>query len=173
MSDEKKTDLVPTGLDSWLAKPGDVLPTDDLTGTENIGLDEVRLPRLAIAQGLSPQIASDHPVPGLKLYDMFNDLTNEIYGRGPIYFVPVRRDVRFIEFVPREEGGGVRDLNVPPHDERTKWTDTVENGVKVRVPPVATKSVEFVILMMRNVHQGYEQMEPRRRYHADVVDQDA
>lgn len=124
------------------------LQDGDLWGTENIGADDLRLPRLSIAQGMSPQMIPDEGqyIDGLKLGDLFNDLTNEIYGRGPITFVPVRRDVRRIEFVPRAEGGGIVDLNVPADDPRNSWTTNEKNE---RVPPVATKFVEFVIVMLR------------------------
>lgn len=141
-----------SSADAWLADPDDVTPSGGTAGREGIGIDDVRFPRLAIAQGLSPQIASDNPINGLKLYDMFNDLTNEIYGRGPLLFVPVRRDVRYIEFRPRDEGGGVLDLDVPPNDPRTQWTTTMEGNEKVRVAPRATKFVEFVVLLLREEH---------------------
>jgi len=124
------------------------LTPGDLTGTEGIGLDDIRLQRLAIAQGLSEQInpeSSSH-VDGLKLFDMFNDLTGEIYGRGPMTFVPIRRDVRCIEFKPRSEGGGVVDLNVPLNDPRTLWTTNADGE---RQPPRATRYVEFVVLLLR------------------------
>lgn len=133
---------------SWLARDDEKFEGTGI-GTDDIGIDDVRLPRLAIAQGLSPQIAGDMPVDGLKLYDLFNDLTNEIYGRGPMHFVPVRRDVRYIEFRPRDEGGGVLDLNVPANDPRTQWTVEMIDGQKTRVPPKATKFVEFVVLLLR------------------------
>lgn len=152
-TNEKVTDLARTtdlsSADSWLAKPEDVLPTGDLTGTEDIRSDEIRLPRLAIAQGLSPEIASDNPIEGLKLYEMFNDLTREIYGRGPLHFIICKREVKHIEFKPREDGGGVVDLNVPVNDPRTLWTTT--DGE--RTPPVATKFVEFIIMLLRDGKQ--------------------
>lgn len=117
-------------------------------GTEDIGADDIRLPRLAIAQGLSPQITPGDQqfIDGLTLFDMFNDLTGEIYGKGPITFVPVRRDIRRIEFRPRSEGGGVLDMNVPFNDPRLEWT--VEGDE--RKPPRATTFVEFVILLLRS-----------------------
>lgn len=118
-------------------------------GKEDIGANDIRLPRLAIAQGLSPQM-----IPGnaqhleeLKMYDMFNDLTNEIYGKGPITFVPIRRDIRHIEFRPRAEGGGVLDMDVPRGDPRLAWTPATETTP--RKPPRATTFVEFVILLLR------------------------
>jgi hypothetical protein len=116
-------------------------------GTDDISADEIRLPRLAIAQGLSPQITPGDGayIEGLVLFDMFNDLTGQVYGKGPLTFVPVRRDVRRIEFKPRSEGGGLVDPNVPKNDPRTKWSEA-EDGT--RLPPAATEFVEFIILLL-------------------------
>jgi hypothetical protein len=85
-------------------------------------------------------------IKGLALNDMFNDLDNKVYGPGPLYFVPVRRDVRRIEFIPRDEGGGVRDMDVPANDPRMNFTEDEEGN---RMPPVATKFDEYVILVLR------------------------
>jgi hypothetical protein len=120
-----------------------------MAGTEDISATDIRLPRLAIAQGLSPQITPGDAqfIEGLTLFDMFNDLTTEIYGKGPLTFVPVRRDVHAIEFIPRKEGGGIRDMSVPLNDPRLDWTPATETTP--RLPPAATKFVDFVILLLR------------------------
>lgn len=122
------------------------LDRNDLAGTEDIGINDVRLPRLAIAQGLSPEMTPGNGsyIEDLKLMNLFNNLTQTIYGNGPITFVPVRRDVRRMEFRPRSEGGGVIDMDVPVNDERLKWT--VEDGV--RKPPKATTFIEFVVILL-------------------------
>lgn len=144
--------------DTDLTKLGDIAGTldrpqtlgSDLAGTEGIGANDVRLPHLAIAQGLSHQVTpgDEQFIEGLTLFDMFNDLTNEIYGKGPITFVPVRRDVRHVEFVPRSEGGGMVDPDVPAGDPRLKWRRKAgPNGEDL--PPVATTFVEFVVLLLR------------------------
>lgn len=123
--------------------------SDDLTGTEGIGPDDIRLPRLCIAQGLSHQLlpGNSRYIKDLRMFDFFNDLTTDIYGpaENPIKFVCCRRDVRGIEFIPREEGGGIVDLNVPLNDPRMAWT--VENGT--RIPPKATRFTEFVVMLLR------------------------
>ena len=118
----------------------------DRAGTEDIGVDDIRLPRLGIAQGLSDQInpESSAYVDNLKLFDMFNDLTGELHGRGPITFVPVKRDVRYIEFDPENRGVPL-DMNVPANDPRTQWTKDA-NGKSVA--PRAMRFVEFVVLML-------------------------
>lgn len=131
------------------------IPEGDRTGAEGITKDDLRLPRLGFAQGLSPQIIEGDSkyIPDLKVFDMFNDLSGEIYGKGPIQFIPVRRDVRRIEFIPRSEGGGVKDLNVPARDPRMEW-ETGPGGE--RIPPKATKFVEFVILLLHGEDRAPE-----------------
>lgn len=122
------------------------------TGAQDIDTEGIRLPRLSIAQGLSPQITPGdvQQIEGLALFDMFNDITGEIYGKGPITFVPVKaytgKDARRIEFRPRSEGGGIIDMDVPPGDPRLDWT--VEDGV--RKPPRATTFQEYVIILLRS-----------------------
>jgi len=124
---------------------------DSFAGTEDIGTNDIRLPRLAIAQGLSPQITPGDGqfIEGLTLFDMFNDLTNKVYGKGPLTFVPVQRQVRRMEFTPRSEGGGLVDPDVPAGDPRLKWTKSSPELTKADLPPVATEFVEFVVLLLR------------------------
>jgi len=143
----ESSELALTNANAWMV-PETGEKSTDLAGTEDIGLDEIRLPRLGIAQGLSPQITPDSSsyIENLKLFDLFNDLTGTVYGRGPIHFVPCHRAVRRIEFKPREEGGGVVDLDVPANDPRTQWT---KDEAGERQPPVATKFIEFVVLLLR------------------------
>lgn len=138
--------LATQGSQALVGRP-DWIPVGDTTGTQ-MDREDIRLPRLAIAQGLSPQITPGESayIEGLKLFEMFNDVLGTIYGNGPLTFVPVRRDVRRIEFKPRSEGGGVLDMDVPPGDPRLKWT---ENEKKERVPPAATKFNEWVVYLIR------------------------
>lgn len=145
--EEEVTDLTKIGEISGTMTRPSFIEEGDMAGTEDITREDVRLPRLAIAQGLSPQVTPGDAqfIDGLQLFDMFNDLSGEIYGKGPLTFIPVRRDVRRIEFIPRSEGGGIVDMDVPAGDPRLKWT--VDNGVKR--PPAATTFIEFVILLLR------------------------
>jgi len=138
---------IPTEFTGSLERPKSLSRTD-LTGTEDIGADEIRLPRLAIAQGLSQEMIPGDAryIDGLKLFDFFNDLTKDVYGPGPITFVPVRRSTVRIEFTPREEGGGIVDMDVPPHDPRLKWTKDASGE---KVPPKATTFTEFISLILR------------------------
>lgn len=138
-------------LDAYLAT------MDNNVGRSDVSADELRLPRLGIAQGLSPQMTPDGSqyIDGLKLYEMFNDMSSFVYGRGPLRFVVIKRASRWIEFHP-EDRNVVLDMDVPANDPRTLWTTVEKDGKMERVPPAATKFVEFVILLLN----GEEQPEP-------------
>lgn len=140
----------PGGLELFSSDRPDFIPEGDTTGTEGIGVDDIRLPRLAIAQGLSHEMTPGDAkyIEGLTMFDLFNDFTQERYGKGPLTFVVIRRDVRRIEFKPRSEGGGVVDMNVPANDPRTMWTDDPDDPTK-RIPPKATKFNEYVIWLLK------------------------
>lgn len=119
-------------------------------GAEHFERDDVKLPQLMIAQALSPELEEDNVryIPGLKLGDFFNGLTGEIYGRGPLKFMIVRADrPRYVEFIPRSEGGGVRDPNVPPDDPRTQFTVGPDGK---RQNPVATKFYDYVLVLLHD-----------------------
>jgi hypothetical protein len=51
---------------------------------------------------------------------------------------------RYVEFNPREQGGGVKDMNVPPNDPRTLFT-TGPDGKRVK--PIATMFYDYIILL--------------------------
>lgn len=118
-------------------------------GTEGITSDDIKLPRIVIAQGLSDQMVPTKPnyIKGLALFELFNDQSSEIYGNGPLKFVVVRRDVRRIEFDPEQRGVPL-DLDVPANDPRMSWTKDPQTGKGV--PPSATKFVEFVIMLLKD-----------------------
>lgn len=112
-------------------------------GLEHITTQDMILPRLAIAQALSPEMIKKNEkyIAGLELGDMFNNFTGKIYGSGPLSFSVVKAArPRGVEFIPRDQGGGVRDMNVALDDPRMQWG---KEGKK----PIATKFYDFVILL--------------------------
>jgi hypothetical protein len=119
------------------------IPQGSTVGTEHLTKEDIQMPRLGLAQALSPQLEEGNSkyIEGLKQGDMFNNLTNEIYGKGPIEFVIVRADPpRGIEFKPLDEGGGIVDFSVPLDDPRMKWQGQEK--------PIATKFYDYVIVML-------------------------
>jgi len=118
------------------------IPVGD-EGTEHITREDLQIPRLALAQGLTPQVTAG--LEGFSVGMLFNSISNKIYGKGPIYFYILRADKpRFIEFYPRETGGGVKDMNVAAGDPRTQFT-VGPQGQSIK--PAATKFYDYFILM--------------------------
>lgn len=140
MADDKLAKTGPTGM----ARP-DFLKADDHRGTDHIKKDDMQMPRLLLAQGLSPQLdpASPKYIDALKNGQMFNSLTGTVYGKDPIKFYVVRADApRFVEFNPREAGGGIKDPNVPFGDPRTQFRQDSDGKT---LAPIATKFYDYVL----------------------------
>lgn len=74
---------------------------------EQMDQDELLLPRIEVAQALSPQLDEAEPnyIPGLKQGDLFNTATGEKYGKS-LQFVSVVYRKEFLVFQDREQGGG-------------------------------------------------------------------
>lgn len=113
-------------------------------GVEHLTKNDLLMPRLALAQGLSPQIIPTKAeyIEGLHIGEAFNKVTGKIYGTGPWDIVIVRADPpRWVEFFPREEGGGVKDPNVPFGDARTAWRS---DGRK----PIASMFYDYIVIFL-------------------------
>jgi hypothetical protein len=126
-----------------LAVPDFIKPTG-AEGTEHITQEDIIMPRLAIAQAMSPQLKDSNPlyIEDLRVGDLFNTLTSAVYGKGPLNFHIVRAfPPRWMEFIPREQGGGIRDRDVPHNDPRTMFGPNGE-------PPIATKFYDYIIALV-------------------------
>lgn len=98
-----------------VAVPDDIdLFGDAGAGSENIGKDDVIIPRLSLVQSMSPELKKTKPeyIEGAEEGSAFNTVTRELYPQ-PVTVVPVAYNRRFIEWVPREKGGGLVN---PDHD---------------------------------------------------------
>lgn len=145
---EKKDALA--RVETSLERP-DWLKAGDTRGSEHLQKADVRIPRICIAQGLSPQIKEEEAsyIPDLKSGQLFNDLTEQIYGKGPLYFAIVRADKpRGMELRPRKEGGGIIDPNVPLDDPRMQW-----EGDQL---PRATKFYDYIIILFHGADKAGE-----------------
>ena len=116
----------------------------DNRGTDHLTKDDVKMPRLSLAQKMSPQLEKSDPkyIESLEFGELFNDLEGTNYGTGPLHFTVVRADrPRGIEFNPIEDGGGVRDFNVPLNDARMSFGP---NGEK----PIATLFYDYILMLL-------------------------
>ena len=145
MAEEKKTDAIAT-QNTALARPS-FLGQNDTRGAENITKEDIQMPRIGIGQPQSPEVIDGDPkrIADLKPGMFFHNLTRQIIP-APLNFTVIRTErPRFIEFIPRAQGGGIKDYNVPPDDPRTLFT-TGPDGKPV--PPVATKFYDFILMLL-------------------------
>lgn len=115
----------------------------DRRGKENIDRGDITLPRLAIAQALSKAIDSDKAdyIEGLKKGELYNTVTQEVYGKGPIEFAIIRVDKRAMEF---DGDNNVVDFNVPWDDARCEFSD----GPDGRQKPQAQRIYDYIVLLI-------------------------
>lgn len=122
----------------------------DTRGKEAITKDDITLPRIQICQNNSPEKDEDDPkfIEDLSEGDLFNTLTQQIYGRGPITFAIIRLDKRAMQFKIGPDGKRTKeivDYNVAWDDPRCEFT-TGEDG-STRVKPVATRFYDYLVFL--------------------------
>lgn len=135
---------VPKGMEGMITLERPAGKDEGLLGNEGIGRGDVLIPRLGLAQKMSPEIDETQVarcITGLKFTDFFHSLDKRGLGKGPLYFSILRRDEpRWVEFKPIAEGGGIVDPNVPAGDARTQWHGDEK--------PVATAFLDYLVLLL-------------------------
>lgn len=148
---KKNEALVPEVVETSLAvrenqalAVADGAVSGDRRGKENLNLERLVLPRVAAAQKTSPEIdqTSDRYIEGLRMFEMFNSLTQEQYGNGPLKFAVVRS----LPFKAMQFDGNqnVVDFDVKQGDPRLDFT-TNEKGERVK--PLATEFKEYLVIL--------------------------
>jgi hypothetical protein len=72
--------------------------------------DEMAVPRLKVAQGLSPQLNKTKAeyIKGISAGDFFLNVTKEFWpGEEGVFLVPAAFHTTYVEWVPRSSGGGL------------------------------------------------------------------
>lgn len=91
------------------------------SGLENVSAAELKIPFLNLLQPLSPQCkpVTAGGMPGAAAGMILNGGTGELYDlrEKPMVFLPVERDHKYLEFTPRNLGGGFVAM-YEPDDEK-------------------------------------------------------
>lgn len=143
---------IPKGMEGIITTERPAGRDEGILGNEGIGRNDILMPRIGLAQKMSPEIDPTSPrcIPDLKFCDLYHSLSKKNLGAGPLHFVILRREnPRWIEFNPIEEGGGIRDLDVQAGDPRTRFG---QDGEK----PIATEFHDFIVLLLT----GFDPKEP-------------
>jgi hypothetical protein len=147
MTDEKNGAIAT--LDSMITTTRPAGADEGTLGNEGIGREDITMPRIGLAQKMSPEIDPTNQqryIDGLQFTDFFNSGSRQKLGKGPLNFVILRRETpRWVEFNPIDEGGGIKDMHVPAGDPRTKYT-TDENGRSIK--PLATMFCDYIIMLV-------------------------
>lgn len=141
---EKKTELVKAASTEMAisdARPDYIKKSH--RGVEGITKQDMLIPRLGLAQALSPEVTEGDPrmIPGLKPGDLFNSTTKEALGREVLVQIVRKDKLRAMQWKPIEQGGGMLDPNVSLNDKRCAWGD---DGSK----PLATVYRDYLALLL-------------------------
>ena len=82
---------------------------DSGVGFEEVTSSDIQIPFLRILQAMSPQLKKSDPayIEGAGQGDIFNTVTNMVWtAEEGVNVVPVYYQTKFLEFVPRTQGGG-------------------------------------------------------------------
>jgi hypothetical protein len=111
---------------------------ENYTGLEHLTAEDLEVPKLKLAQAMSPQLEetdADYN-PDLRTGDLWNSITGEIYPQPVRLSVLVAHPWRAVEYAPLADGGGVIDADVPRGDPRLAFPGPGEK-------PIATELFEY------------------------------
>ena len=111
---------------------------DDIfeTAGEGASFDssEMQIPFVRIAQAMSPQLSKKKPefIEGASQGDVYNTVTSQYWdGEEGIVVIPCYQTTKYLEFIPREQGGGFQG-EIPAND--SVLTKTTREGAKEILP---------------------------------------
>lgn len=84
-----------------------LVSAESTSGFENVKPQDTAIPFLGLLQALSPQVKRGHPqqIEGAAEGMFYNNVTQEV-TEGPLRVIPCAFQKAFVEWVPRESGGG-------------------------------------------------------------------
>ena len=97
-----KSEKLPVGLEDAFAE-------DAGSGFEEVTSSDLQIPFLRIIQALSPQLKKSDAayIEGSGQGDIFNTVTDKVWDGGEgVVVIPAFFEMKFLEFVPRSQGGG-------------------------------------------------------------------
>lgn len=129
--------LVSNERPSWMT-------ADTARGSEDVGIDDIILPRIDVLQAISPQVKRNDPkrIEGAEQGMLFNTVSGELYGES-LCFVPVKFTREFIVWQDRDSGGGFRGA-YPTEAEAERERLALENP---DLHEVVETHVHFILLV--------------------------
>ena len=108
MSKEKNAENLPEKTGSNL--PANIamdmlVDAQEHSGFDTMSADDLAIPYITILQALSPQVRGESKVAGAE-EGMFYNTVSGLACKGPIYVIPCAYKRAYMEWTPRESGGG-------------------------------------------------------------------
>jgi len=120
MANKKEEAKLPAELEALFAE-------DSGKGFEEVTSSDLQIPFLRIIQQMSPQINKKEAgfIEGASGGDIFNTVTNKYWdGEEGVVVIPVYYQLKLLEFIPREQGGGfVGELSASSEEVRSAERD--------------------------------------------------
>ena len=116
------------------------------------GADEMQIPFVRALQALSPQLSKKKPeyIEGAEQGDLFNTVTGEVWkGDDGVTIVPCYQTTKYLEFTPRDQGGGFRG-EISPTDPVLQRTSRVGSKEILPTGNELVKSDQHFCLVMSN-----------------------
>jgi hypothetical protein len=113
---KKTTDLSTDVMDDIFEHAGEGAAFDS---------SEMQIPFVRLLQPLSPQLNKKKPeyIEGASAGDAFNNVTNQFWdGEAGVIVIPCFQTTKYLEFVPRDQGGGFRG-EIAPNDPILQRTE--------------------------------------------------
>ena len=114
-------------------------------GNENVGADDIQLPRIEVLQAISPQINKRNAeyIDGAEAGMFFNTLTGDLLGES-VRVTPINFVTRFLVWVDRQKdsNGGLRGV-FDTEQEANQFLSTQEDAAKLEVVRTAEHLVMF------------------------------
>lgn len=107
-------------------------------GSENVGQEDLQLPRIDILQALSPQVnkKKEEYIDGAEVGMLYNTLTGELFTE--VFVTPVTFTKRFLVWVDRKkvENGGLRGVFDTP-EEAEDFVEAQDDADNLEIVPTA------------------------------------
>ena len=104
-------------------------------GFEEVTSSDVQIPFIRVIQAMSPQIKKSDSafIKGAGQGDIFNTVTKQFWSAEEgILVIPIHFQMKFLEFVPRDQGGGfVGELN--PASEEVKKAKKIDKNSSIEL----------------------------------------
>lgn len=127
MSEEKSGNAISEKKNTSVAVPSAFLD-DANSGLETLTAEDITIPRLKVLQAMSPEVMKSDSkyVEGASAGDIINTVTSKLYTDDkPLVVLPVAYKRLFLEWGPRESGGGL----VAQHEDPSILSKTSKDNM--------------------------------------------